>query len=109
MKKELSYQPTYEELKPGIGPIISAGLLGYQPTYEELKLGTPALTSNRSTLLPAYLRGIETKYENSTLYVGSGYQPTYEELKLVIRLFLGAVGSGLPAYLRGIETGPYGG
>ena len=56
----MSYQPTYEELKPL--PQLAHGLqlFRYQPTYEELKLQSPPLFS----------------------FPQSRYQPTYEELKL---------------------------
>jgi len=78
---------------------------GFQTTYEELKLiGEGTVTSY--VMLPDYLWGIETSFDNHIYHLQECFQTTYEELKLSWGRFPPASPNKLPDYLWGIETLP---
>ena len=75
------YQPTYEELKRDSAQRRPGSYRRYQPTYEELKQLQTNQLHGETSLLPAYLWGIETTSRRSSRQSRTRYQPTYEELK----------------------------
>ena len=101
---ELSFEPTYEELK-----LKGEYLLGKkQKKFWAYLWGIETKKSFRSIFQTfkfwAYLWGIETSFKYLFCFLFPRFEPTYEELKQPSHLKISVQGSGFWAYLWGIET-----